>query len=245
MKVRKLVLGAVMVAAGIAAQAGEITLYQKPHFRGAQITLNDGQQNVWEHGFNDQTSSLVIHSGRWQVCTDAHFTGHCAELSAGQYATLDPALNNRISSVRQLSADDRSHRRRRGDLQFFDQPGFRGAALELHRDADNFVQRGFNDRASSMIIRRGTWELCSDIHYGGRCRVFGPGQYESLGRGLSERVSSARLIDSGDHRRYRDDRIDDHRQYGTPVPDYRQPPYPGSPGHPGQPGEPVGQPYYR
>jgi hypothetical protein len=51
----------------------------------------------------------------------------------------------------------------------------------------------FNDRARSMIVNKGQWELCSDQNFGGDCVVVGPGRYDNLG-GLSNRLSSLRRM---------------------------------------------------
>jgi beta/gamma crystallin len=70
---------------------------------------------------------------------------------------------------------------------------FTGRSLTLRKDAPNFVPLDFNDRASSLKVRRGTWELCDDAGYGGKCHTFGPGDYRAL-RSLENRVSSARPV---------------------------------------------------
>src|SRR5262249_671709 len=55
--------------------------------------------------FNDRASSLVVQSGDWLVCEDAHFQGRCVTLHPGEYPSLDRmGLNHRISSIRPLAA---------------------------------------------------------------------------------------------------------------------------------------------
>jgi hypothetical protein len=62
----------------------------------------------------------------------------------------------------------------------------------------NFNDVGFNDRASSLVIRSGQWEVCSDAFYRGRCVTLTPGDYQSLqSMGLDNAVSSARPIGGG------------------------------------------------
>ena len=46
---------------------------------------------------------------------------------------------------------------------------------------------GFNDRASSVIVERGQWQVCDDIGFRGYCIVLRPGQYPSLAAMLAMR----------------------------------------------------------
>jgi hypothetical protein len=77
----------------------------------------------------------------------------------------------------------------------YESQGFRGRSIVVN---DNFVDilqsSGFNDRASSLRIERGYWVFCSDAHFQGECRTFGPGDYPQLPPGLNDRVSSGRRI---------------------------------------------------
>ncbi|HEV7915255.1 MAG TPA: beta/gamma crystallin-related protein, partial [Albitalea sp.] len=116
----------------------------------------------------------------------------------GDYPSLDRQFNDRISSAREVGAyGNRTGtygNYGRGIIKFFDEPLFRGRSLDLQRDTVNFRERGYNDRASSIIVSEGVWELCSDAGYTGNCRRFGPGRYADLGQGMADRVSSARLV---------------------------------------------------
>ena len=44
-----------------------------------------------------------------------------------------------------------------------------------------------------MIVHEGTWELCTEPGFGGRCQTFRPGEYRYLA-GMNERVTSARQV---------------------------------------------------
>jgi hypothetical protein len=55
---------------------------------------------------------------------------------------------------------------------------------------------GFNDRASSMVVRSGVWQVCENKDFGGYCQEFGPGEYRELPR-FNDRVSSVREISRG------------------------------------------------
>jgi uncharacterized protein YcfJ len=78
-------------------------------------------------------------------------------------------------------------------VTFYEQEGFRGRTFTTDRPVQNFDRTGFNDRASSMIIDRGRWEICEDARFSGRCVVLRRGQYPSLAAmGMGNRVSSVR-----------------------------------------------------
>ncbi|MEJ0099545.1 MAG: beta/gamma crystallin family protein [Pseudomonadota bacterium] len=75
-------------------------------------------------------------------------------------------------------------------VTFYEGEGFRGRAFTVSRGAVNLQRAGFNDRASSVIVDRGRWEVCEDAGFGGRCVLLRPGNYGSLRQmGLDNRVS--------------------------------------------------------
>src|ERR1700675_3896102 len=91
-------------------------------------------------------------------------------------------------------------------ITFYEGEGFRGRAFTTNKQVWNFERLGFNDRASSVVVDRGRWEVCEDARFEGRCVVLRPGSYESLrGMGMENRISSVR-------------RVDDRRQYDNEVP---------------------------
>lgn len=80
-------------------------------------------------------------------------------------------------------------------VTFYEGEGFRGRAFAASRTVDNFANVGFNDRASSVVVDRGRWEVCEDAGFNGRCVVLRPGSYDSLrGMGLDNRISSVRPV---------------------------------------------------
>ena len=80
-------------------------------------------------------------------------------------------------------------------VTFYEGEGFRGRAFAANRPIDNFANFGFNDRASSVVVDRGRWEVCEDAGFNGRCVVLKRGSYESLrGMGLDNRISSIRPV---------------------------------------------------
>lgn len=80
-------------------------------------------------------------------------------------------------------------------ITFYEHDGFQGRSFTTRGAVTDFRQRGFNDRASSVVVTGERWEICENARYGGPCTVLRPGQYASLGAmGLNDRVSSVRAV---------------------------------------------------
>ena len=103
-------------------------------------------------------------------------------------------------------------------VTFYEHDGFAGRSFTTQGRVRNLASAGFNDSASSVVVRSDRWEVCEDVRFKGRCVVLRPGQYPSLAAmGLNDRVSSVRTVGSGT-------RIDDGRFAPAPnvVYDYRR-----------------------
>lgn len=84
-------------------------------------------------------------------------------------------------------------------ITFYEHDGWRGRAFTTAADVRNFSSMGFNDRASSVVVERGQWEVCDDNRFGGNCMVLRRGSYESLsGMGMNDRISSVRRLHGRD-----------------------------------------------
>jgi len=80
-------------------------------------------------------------------------------------------------------------------ITFYEGEGFRGRAFATDREVWNFDRIGFNDRASSVVVDHGRWEVCENARFEGRCVVLQRGSYESLrGMGMDNRISSVRPV---------------------------------------------------
>lgn len=100
-------------------------------------------------------------------------------------------------------------------ITFYEREGFRGRPFMAARTMPNLAREGFNDRASSVIVQRGTWEICDDANFHGRCVILREGNYDSLARfGINDRISSVRPVNG----RGRHDNRYDHIYQPEPVP---------------------------
>src|SRR5687767_12213340 len=94
-------LGAALFAAQALAQ---ITLYGQESYAGRSFSTEREVRNLERFGFTDRASSVVVTSGRWEICEDARFSGRCMVVRPGQYPTLRAmGLSNAISSVRPVT----------------------------------------------------------------------------------------------------------------------------------------------
>jgi Beta/Gamma crystallin len=81
------------------------------------------------------------------------------------------------------------------ELTLFENDNFNGRRFGVNSSVSNLASAGFNDRASSVVVRSGTWQVCDDAYFRGHCVMLQPGEYPSLRRmGMNDRVSSAREL---------------------------------------------------
>jgi hypothetical protein len=182
---------------------GRIALYDQPNFSGRGITLDTDVVNFDRLGINDRAASAIVHEGTWQLCQHADYAGACITLEPGRYADLG-RMDRQASSARVVAggaAAGSGHPRRGG--------GYGRASRAILYSGQNLTGReftidgqviqnlgvtGFNDRAASLRVEGGYWIFCSDADFMGDCRTFGPGDYATLPRDLSNRISSGRRI---------------------------------------------------
>jgi len=202
------------------AQAAEITIYKQPNFTGGDQTFSRDATSLQGTSVYDQSKSIVVRSGRWQVCSQPNFQGDCQVLDRGQYASLPQQLSGRIESLREVTQVAESERRSRWN---YDNGGWRErddwradrgpsrdgryasggrAALELYADGtstrfdgdmENLARTPYRDGAERLVIREGRWEMCSMPYYRGYCSSYEPGVYGDLGR-FSSRIGSIRRV---------------------------------------------------
>lgn len=110
-------------------------------------------------------------------------------------ATLRPlALLAAIAALALPAVAD--HGRRGGGLTLYDGAEFRGEAVSFDRAVARLPSARFNDRAGSVSVS-GSWELCSDSNFRGRCEIVS-GDVGDLRRiGLNNNVSSIRPAGRG------------------------------------------------
>ena len=216
---RALALATLVAAAGQASAA--ITLFSHDDFHGRRVTLVQPAPDFRDFDFNDRASSVIVEGEAWEVCQDIGFRNRCAILVPGNYPNLAAVgLGDQLSSARPARRDPLPPPPvpvappPSGDIVFYEHGGFHGRGLGTTGEIDNFVRYGFNDRASSVMVFEGRWEVCEDRDFGGRCMILRPGRYPDLrDMGLNDRISSVRRV-------HRDAYYEDNRYAPPPQPVY-------------------------
>lgn len=198
-------LAALLLAlAARAAVAQGVIFYEYQDFGGGSFGANDAIPDLANTGYNDRAGSLVVRSGMWQVCTDANYQGRCVTLQPGEYRDLaSMGFAGNISSARPMGYGPAGAPEvgtkpvpaagaAGGPVVIlFDDFQQAGRQFAVDGPVENLDRTGFNDRARSMIINAGRWELCRDAYFRGTCEVYGPGRYDAIGD-LSGELSSLR-----------------------------------------------------
>ena len=198
------ILRTTLALAGLAIAtqaAAQVTFYEHPGFRGQTFTADRPIGNLSRAGFANMASSAVVAGDQWQVCDGPGFTGRCVVLQPGRYESLGAmGLNDAISSVRPVAGS-------RADVPIaapgpgyaagsrvilFGQPAMQGRSFSIDRTSDNLQRLG--DRAESLEVVGGPWEICSGVGFSGRCVVLRPGTYPTLAGMGFEGVLSARAV---------------------------------------------------
>jgi Beta/Gamma crystallin len=161
---------------------GGITVYEDPDFRGDSVTFRNEVSDLRQEGLNDRISSLEVDGNQaWEVCRDVNFGGGCRVFQGSIENLRSEGWNDRISSMRAVGyARNNSNNRgrisgnQRGNgnyrdsrLVFYDRTNFRGDARDIVNGSSNLGSIG--DRARSVEVYGGTWELCDGSSRNARC----------------------------------------------------------------------------
>lgn len=86
-------------------------------------------------------------------------------------------------------------------IVLYEGEGYRGRSVVIDKNMRNLDRRGLGDKASSIVVERGRWEVCDQPRFQGRCAVLRKGNYPNLrGTGLESDISSIRRANK--NRRY-------------------------------------------
>lgn len=195
------------VAGGTVAGAPartSVVLYSG-EFGGRQVEIAAATTDLRDVGFNDQAGSVDILAGTWDLCTDGAYGGACLTLAPGRYV-LPPDYVGQISSLRPQPGSlapampgRLSPPARPAAVVLHENSGLRGRQLAVDSSQSRLDAQGFNDKASSLEITRGRWQLCEHADFQGRCIVLGPGRHE-LGATMQDSLSSLRPVFGHDDR---------------------------------------------
>ncbi len=182
-----------LVTSSIAATASDLWLYSGRDFTGATARISRSEPNLPIGA----ARSIRVGTGVWEACTGASFTGECRRLTPGDYRELGGRFGDTVLSARDITYDVGAGPVGYAPprIQLYEAPGFRGRTMALDQSAPNLEGSWGLTNASSAIVSGGTWEVCTEYNYGGRCQALPPGQYNDLGSQLNYRIVSARALE--------------------------------------------------
>jgi Beta/Gamma crystallin len=187
---RRLLSAAAVAVASFSAFSAEITIYSERDFYGsfAQLSRSEGYLPI------GAARSVRVGSGVWEVCTGQNFAGECQRLTTGDYREVGGRGIDAILSVREVTYSQSGVGYAPPKLQLFEGRQYRGRTVSLEQNVGDLGRAGFDDRASSAIVSGGTWEVCTEYNFRGRCQALPPGSYPDLGAQLENRILSARAL---------------------------------------------------
>ena len=81
------------------------------------------------------------------------------------------------------------------EITLFERENYGGRTYTATQSVSDLSNVSFNDRASSVRIHGGSWQLCADSYFRGKCVTLASGEYPSLAQmGMNDRVSSLRDV---------------------------------------------------
>jgi Beta/Gamma crystallin len=186
-----------------------ITVYSDANYRGDNATFRNDEPDLRQARFEGRISSFRIADGEvWEVCEGVNYRPPCQVFSGTESNLQNRRWNDRIMSLRRVRGGNG-----RGDGGFpFPGGGGRGGggSLVLYSDKRFRGQErrvvgptsslgSYNDRAESVRVNGGVWELCEDNDYG-KCRTVDRDLPDLGSIGLNKRLSSARPLYGGGRR---------------------------------------------
>ena len=184
-----------------------ITVYEDPDFRGDSVTFRNEVPDLRQHGLNDRISSLEVNGNQaWEVCRDINFSGGCRVFQGSIEDLRGEGWNDRISSMRAVGfgrntnsnrggiwGNQRGNDNYRGSrLVLYNRTNFRGDARDIVSGSTNLGSTG--DRARSVQVYGGTWELCDGSSRNSRCVTVTDNVPDLSRLGLRNGIVSAREI---------------------------------------------------
>ncbi|HEU5251012.1 MAG TPA: beta/gamma crystallin-related protein [Thermoanaerobaculia bacterium] len=170
-----------------------ITVFRDEHFRGKTVTFRSDVPDLRQYDMNDRITSLRIAPGEsWEVCESANYRGRCQVFSEDESDLRRLGWTDRISSLRRVRAGGGSGSPYgKFGIVLYDEPFFRGRSVTVKEPIENLRSENFHDRAESVRVVSGTWELCSEPGFR-TCQTVDRDVAELSSIGLNRRLSSAR-----------------------------------------------------
>jgi hypothetical protein len=173
-----------------------ITIFVEANFHGANANFTADMPDLRKVGMNDRVDSIRIGRGElWQVCEDINFKGRCQIFSGDEGDLNRVGWGGLISSLRPVKEGGRGGYPvappPRPHLVLFDAIDFRGESLVVYENTP--ALRGFVNRAGSVKVYGGAWQICDAIDFWGRCEMVTASVPDLARLGFRNKISSVRM----------------------------------------------------
>lgn len=160
-------------ALSVPASAARLRLYPEVGYEGPSRIYLDEAGNISDDDRVPAFRSAKVISGRWLLCSRPHFAGNCLWLwrdtpSFRALGFVDEVRSVRPEPVPVLSRHWGERKPPgRSALVFFEENDFSGEWQSFYEDVRTFDEAQF--RASSVVIQKQAWRLCSLPDFHGDC----------------------------------------------------------------------------
>ena len=91
------------------------------------------------------------------------------------------------------------------DVIVYTDDNYGGASLGLNKDIRSLRDFDFDNRISSIEIRSGDWEFCTNTYFNGTCEILDADELRLRDFGLNDNISSIRQVPTGTARQAREE----------------------------------------
>lgn len=178
-----------------------ITVFRDENFRGENATFRQDVPDLRRYNFNDRITSLRVAPGEyWEACESPNYQGKCQVFSGDERNLRNVGWTDKISSLRRVRGGGGGGGFRppigKFGIVLYDEPFFRGRSVTIKDPTENLRFQSFHDRAESVRVLQGTWELCAEPRFR-RCQTVDRDVPHLSSLGLNKKLSSARPAGPG------------------------------------------------
>jgi hypothetical protein len=175
--------GFAQYASSLVVRGGYWEVCSDHHFQGDCRVLAEGSYPRLGPALNNK-----IYSVRF-LGSEEKF----ASRTSREYRDIREARREAREDARDAKREARRGRDGSAAIELYGGTDFRGRSIMVENNLWDLSNTQWDGRASSLIVHDGTWQVCSEPGYQGRCSVFTRGEYRQLA-GLDDRISSLRQL---------------------------------------------------
>jgi hypothetical protein len=180
-----------------------ITVFRDRDFRGAAATYRTDMPNLDRTEFNDQISSIRVAPGeQWEVCEYANYRGRCVIITGEENDLRRNDWDNMISSMRRVrdgggypGPGPGPYPGEHPFIILHTDTNYRGNNSRYTDPQNNLF--AMNNKAESVTVGRGEWQLCEGIMFGGRCVTVSQSVPNLNSLGMRDKIRSVRPVGYG------------------------------------------------